>query len=531
MSQRRHRLFSVVLPLLLASTALAGCTDLLGGDGTPASTGTLSRALAIAWDPEAMDEAEGPTDAMAALVDTVFTYHHDGDALSTDDIEVRYQDETGRTQVHSLGRFTTLSEVQQGDTVELDGALATSGIELLRGDRVLAARAGAQTPWLEAGIPLPVASTDGGSASWDLDVTGAIDVAFDRFAMSSEEVDGEYVCDGDQCTYEETRRTIHQSWDDATGEADWAIDARLRLDAVPAGEEMLLTAAAEGTMGLDVLGTTTVTRTTTPEDGEPETKTFPQGFDLAIDGTFEAEADGRFDASRQLRSMTGDYDARADGHLFVWNETIAREDDHQPDWVPSPLLDAQGTWSESGIPAAPFEMAQFFAALWGMDLQEGDALSIGHDDGDLSFTYEVRVLSRGPVEIAGTTRDAFRLATTIEVGFEALGGLSESYRLASDSYWIDAESHLPLRLVGQAQASVDEDDLETLFDGIGTFAAFFIDDLELPEEVTIGARSDVRLELVDLDGDLQTAPLLTGSGALTAPLLVPFYVVALLAEL
>ena len=121
--------------LLAFALFVSGCTT-PGNSDAQGGSGQLTRTLTADLGEDAMAEfsqASDPEDFMAALSDVSYTYTHKGGALDVDGVDVKYQDESGRSKTAPLGDFTSKSTLQDGDRVTIDGLFLGSALELRLG--------------------------------------------------------------------------------------------------------------------------------------------------------------------------------------------------------------------------------------------------------------------------------------------------------------------------------------------------------------------------------------------------------------
>lgn len=492
--------------LLLA--ALAGCVLQAGG---PGRTGDLVRIVDFVPTSEAFDDANDPTDILAALADTRFVYTHDGDAVDAGDVTVEYTDESGRERSTPLSTFTSQPEVGRGDRVTITGALLTSPVTIRNGGDTLASRGGPTQDWLQAGgYPLPLA-LGGGLAVWDLDGGAELDAGLGLFEVKEDRES--YACGEDGCeptTYQSTLR-----FSDGSMDGDAKLGGELRLEGVRGDLELAL----DGTLTAGVLANLHVFEQSTDPDDEGTDADF--GFDL------DASAEG--DGLVRLRVDDGAIAAAGrEGRLSVSGTLATWDDEHPRSEAYSPAnlddFDFDVPYEEDDLPFPdnPSQpIAQALADLWRMDLAPGDEFRLATEDSDdvPRFTLTVRVVDEVEKKVAAGTFDALQVESTAAVAFPYEGG-SESFDLPMLTTWIDTRSGLPVAFEETFAYDYDGQDFKPLL-------AFFEDDdaqVTGPEDLHVRLEGHPTAELAEFEKGLHVAPmasLLLPLASMGAPVLFP----------
>lgn len=501
------RALLVAISIVLAS-ALAGCAVLDGGNGR---TGDIVRIVVLDFDPSDFeDDVNDASDVFAALADTRFEYTHDAESMDASAVMVEYVDEGGLEREAPLSDFTGSSTVGRGDKVTIDGVLLTSPIKIRNGDDTLAARGGPVVNWLQAGgYPLPLA-LDGGLAVWDVDGEFDLDAEMDRLEVIDQQTDYDYVCDpeGNGCTSQETPYTSTTRLQDATGDANAELDAKLTLDSVGSSSDPAVEFGLAGSWIMDALFNVHVFEDTTREGEDPTEADY--GFDLDLTAGGDGAITLRFERDGALRAIGAKGDLDVDGSMTVWDDEHARSDGYSPAGLDD--IDFQAPYDEEDVdldhnPVA--FIAQALADLWRMDLAPGDEFHFSSGDRlgeDMpSVSVIIRVISEARKSVPAGTFTALRVETTSAIDVPVEGSATEHFELPTLTTWIDSDSGMPIAVQQTMAYDYDQDDFAPLF----AAAESFDDDLSItpPEVLHIGLDGKTLMELEDWKEGMQVAPM------------------------
>ncbi|MGB1697341.1 MAG: hypothetical protein ACPHK8_02965, partial [Thermoplasmatota archaeon] len=160
--------------LLVAASLLAVMISGCATDGD-SPQGTLVRKVTLQFDDEFVDSFDD--------VEATFVYTHSGDPVNVADVTVEITEKDfGR--IRDLSKYTSLTTLQAGDTVSLEGLPALAEV-IIRGDSLLGKRSFSQHDWYFAeGDPVPLAGQ--GSAKWDWSMNYGASFGADSFTITDE---------------------------------------------------------------------------------------------------------------------------------------------------------------------------------------------------------------------------------------------------------------------------------------------------------------------------------------------------------
>lgn len=517
--------------------------------------------MSLAFD-TAPDALSSPQELIERHTTVEFGYGHQGTSIDPAKVEVRYVTPEGEAVAVSLAEFTDGALVQPGDVVQIEPGqhgtptadLATA-IEVVQSGKVLAARTGASRDWVKAGgLPLPLAFSQAGRASWDFEAGGSL--AIELGGMRIDAV--EERCDWESYWEEEWRNegSSGEGSGDGTGEESWnatedhpgaddgegpygrpnptpypepdcweepvatlvdRLSAQLSQRvagsvhatvALPAeGPRLAFSSALEATAGATV-------DASIQSDGESYGGTLDASYTVRV---IASELALQFDAGRELSSITrqaqasiageaqgtGDFRFGEDGH------TMAEEESFGP--VTEPFTaEAQATEA----------FVRFLSNAWGLDMAPGDELAFQFDvpDAPILARFVSQVLAIESRNVAGEVRQAFKVSDSMTIDLDPLG-VSPQHFAYDYLYWIDTQSHLPLYMQGQVERTFGQGELQAYLET--TTQALEPDGdvrFQLPPGASLTLSLDSTFEMAADSTDLATSALLGSAGARLVPM-------------
>jgi hypothetical protein len=510
--------------LVVLCVAASGCAGNVFGDD-PAK-GTLVRIVEL----EAADllDIGEPNDAedLLALARTRFEYTHAGDAVSSDDVTVRFQDDDGRERELPLSRFTDSEKVGRGDEVTLDGILLTSRVEVLQGDRVLAARGGPPQDWLEVGgYPLPITAQPDAFAAWALDGETSLLASLDRLRVVSNGEDYEYGCDevldedgqviDYRCSDSSTPYTDTVTVTGADGQATIALDATLSLEGTGTESRPRIEGVLEGSVRL---GSSLDSHVQHDRTGtSPEHLDADFGFDLDAEAAGDGLARFTFGSDRQLRTVGGSGDLLVTADLVAWDDEHPKAERWRPAGLDDPLFEESAPYTEEDVPSEDTIafVAEALADLWRMDLAPGDEFRASFDTARMGGVFGagtpgmegsllIRVMAAEAKEVPAGTFDTWRIETTTEFSVDAPDG-PQGFDLPSTTMWIDQDSGVPIALVQGLELDYGLEDAKSL---LGLVEELGDDvDIEEPRAMSLSATGSTSIVLTEWEEGLRMAPM------------------------
>ncbi len=531
------------LRVSLATTALvsvmfSGCTELFGSD----ASGSLARIVEMSMDPDTfadMEYVETPEDFMNVLGTAKYVYTHKSGEVATKDVSVRFTDDSGRERTAKLSEFTQKGTLNDGDSVTIDGVAMYSAIRLSADGDTLAARGTEAVDWFAVdGVPLPIAGDPGALASWTTTTTSTGDMGMDDAAVYWYE-EYESICYNDET----------QQWDDCSEYDEGTMEVTdVTFDALQTivQDMSLAVVSAGGAERLDLSSSVEMTGHAffdmylqgwseygeLDEQGEPRSSDRYEegdghyGFSLE-DATLQADGTASlfFDRSGRLQTIGMEGSVYADATLEFWDNATAPEGD--PDDFDHPLIDESEPYQEEPYEdyGEEDEISELLAHLWAMDLRVGDEfhvdmdmMDLGQDfgtEGGFAMQYELIVVEREDKNVGGTTYDALRLQGHGSFVY-VVGDETTELDFSEFTFWIGAESYVPIYLEVTYNQVVGLADLEPILDAI---EAEMGDEVDLTRPTIFDATGTMTtvLAINDLRGDIRVAAPLTIGGLFNSP--------------
>lgn len=465
------------LPIVIAAAFVAatfsGCIipDLLGGGGAIDPAPIVKKATLT------IDTSMEDADTLSDVLDVVFEYRHEGEDLDPAQATVEFRDEAGEERSRPLSDFTTLSLVRDGDMVVVPNVNITSGLVVRGPSGVLQERSGMDQDWFHAaGYPIPLTVSEPAVARYSASASSDMD-----FSAADFSPDESFTLD-----------TATASFD---ARFDGTIDATSSFPA--AGPRIEFAIDSQG--GLEAEADAVYT-----EEGQR----INTGGRIDVDAESDHTLTLQFDAARALQSIAANGRMYADGDIIVWDQDHPKEEQYRPEEIEHPLIDE--TYSESetiewNATDVEQEWAAFLARLWDARIDAGDEyrLEFLMDEDGFYLRYEVvvQVTHREDRDVAAGTFDSFRITQTTNFVVRSPGEDQADFEVSKFTYWIAADSGLPVFAQGSVARTFDEDDLAGLVERFGGFG-----DESAPRDLQWVAQADSTMELQEYSGDLATSP-------------------------
>ncbi len=505
---------------------MAGCLDSIFGDGETSST--LTRSIIINLDEDSMEElwmADTPEDAMAILADTFFVYTHDGAATPAVDVIAEFIDEAGRAVKQDFTTFTGNDMIEAGDQVTIKGALMSSPMRILAGGAIVAERGHDAPDWLEAaGVPMPIALSDGAMAQWAFDSSIEASANLDEAGYTETGSDYQYQCsdpeDGSSCSWQEVQSTEEFTIKDAEWRASSSVDGTIRLSDTSKGVDALYD--IESLSSIFAQATMTVRST---QDGETteETGTF------GVDGEFRMLADalGRLRmVGDEVTHAGGQMSYSTSGHLYLWDDETPRSE--APDLMEGESWPADAfPYEEEAVPDedAPEDEVALLRDFYAMDVQAGDAFSfvlfVEEPQDDLSFqmSIDINVAAKETVNVAAGKVPALRIVTHVSIDAQLPDVGPQRLDFDGITHWIHAEQFIPVLMEADLGELIDDEELADALLELGGLAKEYGVDVELPSDLGLSFTGGGGLELAELTGSVHMPALFWATGYLSSALM------------
>lgn len=455
---------AILLSLAILTVSLSGCA---GGEN--AETGTLTRLISIEASEAELDQIQDPAD----IVQTSYVYTHESDAVDVSDVTVEIHGENGVLS-KPLSKYTTKSQLQNGDTVTIDNLPALAGVRLENGN-TMASRTGIDASWLLAeGTPLPIANE--GNAKWEWTATAGTSSGFSYWETEE--------------TYEESDGNVTETTivEDASAAMQVELDGTMALDIT--GEEAIL--QLDQTFQTTASAQADLTLHYESEDGESYEETMSPGADASITANTEATLTFEKEAN-VLTSAKADFSMTASGYADYW----IQEDDKQSADLGLPIRESYSEPKETleALQQVEEEL-NFLLQLYAAGIQIGDQMNIDIDFDGFILDYDFSALREDT-----RTTDAGDLETIVlHMEIASKYAFFTLFEYAFDIH-VEKESFLP----AYAATSTTFDVPASLMQ-LGFEAAEL--NVELPEQLQAQFSFDTTFALTELEGDLQTSPFL-----------------------
>lgn len=509
--------------LAVAAFVLSGCVAGPGG-GLDSAPSTITRHFTLTLDEATMksaDRANGVQETLATFIRVGFDYTHAGSTTPTSELSATYLSRAGLNVTVPLSDFTLLPALARGTVVTiLPGQGGTpeadllTGMQVAQGTKTLFAREDETKAWMTVqGMPIPLAFSEAGAAKWNFEVGTKFGANFDGLVV----VSTDQVCDytGQEYTCEPRTETVQV--DLAEMSLDYGLKGTLEAIASQpaAGPRLRLAAQLDGLMAVDVAVDARI-------DGERMQGTMDADFALEVRNTY---MDMQFDHARDLRSITTAAQVFVDGTLVVTGDA-----EDVPD-LPSPILDERfGPETETLSPARSVDatMVDLLNRLWALDLAVGDRIAIKVDmPGDtfmpaIRMDYTSQVLGSEPRKVGGVDRSTFRVSDALNV--EVGQGVSTWEWGYDQTYWVDAETSLPVHMQGRFDRTFHHDDIVELLDTMRMVSDDDFPRFTVPADAQFTVSADVTMSLDADTTDLATAAIMATSGGRTIPMAAMVFV-------
>lgn len=512
------RLLSLLSALALACVVLAGCAAGPGRDVGATGADVFTRAVTVSLDSDHPPRLVSPNDVLA-VARTTFTYTEPDGGFQVAGVQVAFTNSKGQPVLAPLSHFTAKTTLARGDQAFVPDVLLTSGITFTRDGTVVAQRSGLDAQWLHVeGVPVPLAAADGGHAHYTYRMEGSAGLTFD--AASFSDPDGE----GFGFPAHDGASPAGQSQSGGNDSAPAANASRSMRDFRLDGGYLV-----EGTGDLRAQGPANAQALTLQTDLTASGHLDVTAELASRDGTGSAGAKLSSSAAvgatvtllasdHQVTQATTSSHAQADAHVFVRAPGEAQYTDVMKD-ARHPLLnatDGPDTTKVDVRPAAAI-LTDVLKAVYGLTLVPGDSFHFGVENAPQGFglklSYDILVASRQQHDVAGSSRLALKLQGTTASSL-VLGGRAQEAKAQSFTYFVDAQSMLPLALDAESVQTYSASDLRAAFAAIEQRAP----GLSLPHAANLELKSTQSITLDSESPGLQVAAV-TQVGTLAFPLL------------
>lgn len=490
----------------IAGLVFAGCASVTP-DGASGS-GTLTRHVTFSFSETSNFSYSGtPEEQVAHFAKTSFDYKQGSGTLDVAGVNVHFQTVGGLDSKVALSTLTSKTQIASGETVALapSGMSWLSSMTLEQAGTTLASRTGADRSWFTVeGAPIPIASTQSGSAAWSLHADGKLGAHLKGLEFTSK---GPTQCDGSGCTQPMVTNTIDKVDLDYTNTLDGTFEERTTMQesgtkvavSLPSlKDRMDVTAGFKGTIGgqsLDV------------------------GLTGGITATLAAAGDLTFDAAREVSAAGGQGSVNVDGGFSFTGLPAGANDNnplsniHYSNSVPytSQAIHLGGHGDAT--------LSAFLKRLWAVDLAVGDQFNFQFKSSFADMTYVSQVLGGDAKMVGSVLRPTLRLSdhfsTDIHIG-------TTPRTFAFDfTYWVDSQSYLPIYEQGSITQTVrasDFPELRTLFESLVASDGGSVH--SYPDDASLTITTQATLQMTSYSGDYTHAGILASAASPVAPVAI-----------